>query len=68
GLLPRGRGTTTLPPSRPSFLDNNLQGHWIGRRGPFEFPGRSPDLTPMEFYLWRIVKDQVHRRKPRTQE
>ena len=30
-------------------LDENLQGHWIGRRGTFEFPPRSPDLTPLDF-------------------
>ncbi|PSN58333.1 hypothetical protein C0J52_11556 [Blattella germanica] len=23
-----------------------------------------PDLTPMDFYLWGTVKDQVYRRKP----
>lgn len=25
---------------------------WIGRWGPMEWPARSPDLTPLEFYLW----------------
>jgi len=34
-----------------AFLDENLQGRWIGRRGTFEFPPRSPDLTPLDFYL-----------------
>jgi len=34
-----------------AFLDENLQGHWIGRRGTFEFPPRSPELTPLDFYL-----------------
>ena len=33
------------------FLDENLQGHWIGQRGTFEFPPHSPDLTPLDFYL-----------------
>ncbi|PSN39835.1 hypothetical protein C0J52_19063, partial [Blattella germanica] len=47
---------------------DNLQGHWIGRRGPIEFPPRSPDLTPMDFYLWGTVKDDVYRRKPGTLE
>ena len=32
-----------------AFLDENLQGHWKGRRGTFEFPPRSPDLTPLDF-------------------
>ncbi|PSN47232.1 hypothetical protein C0J52_16550 [Blattella germanica] len=47
---------------------DNLQGRWIGRRGPIEFPPRSPDLTPMDFYLWGTVKDEVYRRKSRTRE
>jgi len=49
-----------------AFLDENLQGHWIRRRGTFEFPPRSADLTPLDFYLWGILKDVVHRRKPAT--
>jgi len=44
-----------------AFLDENLQGHWIGT---FEFPPRSPDLTPMDFYLWGTLKDVVYRKKP----
>jgi len=24
----------------------------LGRRGPHEWPVRSPDLTPCEFFLW----------------
>ncbi|PSN39122.1 hypothetical protein C0J52_17475 [Blattella germanica] len=47
-----------------AFLDDNLQGHWIGRRGPIELP----DRTPMDFYLWGTVKDQVYLRKPCTLE
>ncbi|PSN46666.1 hypothetical protein C0J52_06361 [Blattella germanica] len=27
-----------------------------------------PDLTPMDFYLWGTVKDEVYRRKPCTLE
>jgi hypothetical protein len=34
------------------YLDQNVPGHWIGRRGPIDFPPRSPDLTPLDFYLW----------------
>lgn len=49
-----------------AFLDENLQGHWIGRRGTFEFPPRSPDLTPPDFYLWGTLKDVVYRKKPTT--
>ncbi|PSN52166.1 hypothetical protein C0J52_06477 [Blattella germanica] len=47
-----------------AFLDNNLRGYWIERRGSIELP----DHTPMGFYLWETAKDQVYRRKPRTLE
>ncbi|PSN57816.1 hypothetical protein C0J52_04347 [Blattella germanica] len=47
-----------------AFLDDNLRGHWIGRR----VPPRSLDLTPMDFYFWETVKYQFYRRKLRTLE
>ncbi len=34
------------------WLDENFPGKWIGRRGPIEWPARSPDLTPPDFFLW----------------
>ncbi|UYV75878.1 hypothetical protein LAZ67_13001645 [Cordylochernes scorpioides] len=49
-----------------AYLDKNLSGQWIGRRGPIEFPARSPDLTPLDFFLWGTVKDGVYKRKPRN--
>jgi hypothetical protein len=49
-----------------AFLDENLPGQWIGRRGAVEFPPRSPDLTPLDFYLWGTLKDVVYCRKLAT--
>ena len=49
-----------------AYLDHKLPGHWIGRRGPIEFPPRSPDLTPLDFYLWETLQNVVYRRKPAT--
>ncbi|XP_018414501.1 PREDICTED: fibroblast growth factor 5 [Nanorana parkeri] len=43
-----------------AYLDENLPGHWIRRRGVVEFPPRSPDLTPLAFYLWGTLKDVVY--------
>ena len=43
-----------------SWLDENLSGRWIGRRGPHEWPPRSPDLTPLDFWLWGYVKNKVY--------
>ena len=33
---------------------------WIGRDGPHAWPPRSPDLTPLDFFLWGYVKDRVY--------
>ena len=37
---------------------------WIGRGGPRDhniaWPPRSPDLTPMDFYLWSHIKSKVY--------
>lgn len=33
---------------------------WIGRYGPQRWPARSPDLTPLDFFLWGFIKDEVY--------
>lgn len=33
---------------------------WIGRSGPVAWPARSPDLTPLDFFLWGFVKNAVY--------
>jgi len=32
---------------------------WFERDGPTPWPPRSPDITPVDFVLWRYVKDKV---------
>ena len=49
-----------------TYLDEKMQNKWIGRRGPVEYPPRSPDLTPMDFFLWGFLKDKIYSRKPTT--
>ena len=49
-----------------SFLNERLPNRWIGRRGFVEYPSRSPDLTPLEFFLWGYLKDKVYALKPTT--
>ena len=41
---------------------------WIGRAGTISWPPRSPDLTPMDFAVWGIVKDRVYLNRPQTKE
>ena len=42
-----------------TFLDKNFNGRWIGRRGSVEWPPRSPDITPLDFFLWGYLKSKV---------
>ena len=45
------------------FLDQKFSNRWIGRDGPIFWPPRSPDITPLDFFLWGYVKDIVYRTK-----
>ena len=44
-----------------AYLDVEFPGRWIGRRGPIEWPARSPDLTPLDFFLWGHLKSVVYK-------
>lgn len=33
---------------------------WIGRGGPVPWPARSPDLNPMDFFVWGFMKSEVY--------
>ncbi|GBM22843.1 hypothetical protein AVEN_202122-1 [Araneus ventricosus] len=41
-------------------LDEKFPRHWIGRAGPIPWPLKSPDITPMDFFLWRYIKNIVY--------
>ena len=41
------------------LLDAAFPNRWIGRGGPTLWPSRSLDITPLDFFLWRYVKDKV---------
>ncbi|PNF30075.1 hypothetical protein B7P43_G04239 [Cryptotermes secundus] len=43
-----------------AFLHQGFPQRWIGRRGPVEWPARSPDITPPDFFLWCYLKDNVY--------
>jgi len=52
------------------FLNETFPNRWIGRNDPTPWPPRSPDITPLDFFLWGYVKRQsvqnastVNRRK-----
>lgn len=47
-----------------AYLNEIFPNRWIGRRGAIEWPPRSPDLTPLDFFLWGYIKGQVFKTKP----
>lgn len=42
------------------FLTSHFPNRWIGRNGPMLWPARSPDLTPLDYYVWGRAKDLVY--------
>ena len=42
-----------------AFLNETFPDCWIGR-GPTAWPPRSPDLAPLDFFLWGDVKSLVY--------
>jgi len=40
-------------------LDKIFPNRWVGRDGPTPWPPRSPDITPLDIFLWVYVKDKV---------
>lgn len=50
------------------WLNENLAERWIGRRGHIEWPPRSPDLSPPDFFLWGVMKDLVYSGNPQSLE
>lgn len=51
-----------------NFLNEHYEGRWMGRGGPIPWPARSPDLTPLDFYVWGVIKAHVYRTRPQTRE
>ena len=40
-------------------MNENFPG-WIGRDAQIAWPPRSPDLTPLDFFLWGYLKEKVY--------
>ncbi|GFY74769.1 putative DD41D transposase [Trichonephila inaurata madagascariensis] len=50
------------------LLKNKFDERVISRNGPVDWPPRSCDLTPLDFFLWGYVKSLVYANKPTTLE
>jgi len=47
-------------------LNERFPDAWIGRGGPTPWPPRSPDLSPLDFFLWAYIKNIVYAEKIRN--
>ena len=45
-----------------------FEDRWFRRLGPWNWPARSPDLTPLDFYLWDTLKDIVYKTPVNSRE
>ena len=47
-------------------LNERFPDAWIGRGGTIPWPPRSPDLSPLDFFLWGYIKKIVYAAKIRN--
>ena len=48
------------------WLAENFGQRVISNKTPFEWAPYSPDLNPLDFFLWGYLKDSVYREGPTT--
>lgn len=46
------------------YLNEIFPNRWIGTHGVIPWPARSPDLTPLDFFLWGHLKNVVYADPP----
>lgn len=51
-----------------NHLNEVYPNRWIGRGGPRAWPPRSPDMTPLYYFLWGHLKTMVYGREINTRE
>lgn len=51
-----------------NYLHQEFPNRWIGNGGVVEWPARSPDLSPLDYFLWGAVKNQIYKDTPRNIE
>lgn len=51
-----------------NFLRQAFPGRLISLRGDVNWPARSPDLAPCDYFLWGYLKSVVYNNRPRTLE
>lgn len=50
------------------WLNEHFRNRWIGRNGPIAWPARSPDINPLDFFVWGFLKEKVYATPPVNEE
>lgn len=50
------------------YLCERFPNTWIGTHSTIAWPARSPDLTPLDFFLWGYIKNNVYKNNFQTEE
>lgn len=58
--------TCYTPSTTMDILHERFEGMVISRRGDVNWPPGSCNLTPLDFFLWGLLKMQVYANEPRT--
>lgn len=51
-----------------NYLNEAYPNRWIGRGGPISWPPRSPDLNPMDFFIWGYFKEIAYARESGSEQ
>ncbi|XP_050310430.1 uncharacterized protein LOC126746298 [Anthonomus grandis grandis] len=46
------------------FLNHNFPNQWIGNQGLVRWQARSPDLSPLDYFLWGYLKNRLFKNTP----
>ena len=65
-LFPVRRCTCHTTRENVTFLRSKFPQRVISRNADFNWPPRSCDLTPVDFFLWGFLKSRVYANKPQT--
>ena len=46
------------------WLEDRFLGRLISNKSDFMWPPQSPDLNPLDFFLWGYMMEEIHRAEP----
>lgn len=47
-----------------NYLHETFPNQWIGNQGVVPWPARSPDLSPLDYFLWGFLKNRLFKNVP----